>query len=74
MVDSEILSALIKKAGYTQTEIAKKLGITTMTLNRKIRNHTEFTASELFALSTILSIPIDSPIFFNTNVTDSKHS
>lgn len=72
MVDSYELMAQIKRKGFTQQDIADKLGITIVTLNRKIKNKNEFLTSELYRLSEILDIPIDSPIFFSRNVTDSN--
>lgn len=65
MVDSYELMAQIKRKGFTQQDIADKLGITIVTLNRKIKNKNEFLTSELYRLSEILDIPIDSPIFFS---------
>lgn len=63
MVDSYELMVQIKKKGFTQQDIADKLGINVVTLNRKIKNKNEFLTSELYRLSEILDIPIDSPIF-----------
>lgn len=74
MVDSYELMAQIKKKGFTQQDIADKLGINVVTLNRKIKNKNEFLTSELYRLSEILDIPIDSPIFFSHNVTNSNYS
>ena len=74
MIIGERIRKERKKKGFTQQDIADKLGINVVTLNRKIKNKNEFLTSELYRLSEILDIPIDSPIFFSHNVTNSNYS
>lgn len=40
----------LKQYGYTQKEVAEKLGITLVSLNRKLNNHVEFTPKEWNAI------------------------
>lgn len=56
MTNSLELELQIKRIGISKKEIAKRLGITDMTLFNKIRNETEFKASEIAALTEILML------------------
>ena len=60
------LEAVIKRAGVTKREIARKLGLSEMGLYKKIHNETEFKASEIMALSQLLNLlpPERDAIFF----------
>nr|DAM21430.1 MAG TPA: helix-turn-helix domain protein [Caudoviricetes sp.] len=49
----------IRAAGMTQTELAEKIGISAVTLNKKLRGHSEFTQSEIRSICQILQIPGD---------------
>ena len=73
MTDTYLLDAFIKKKGFSRADIAEELGISEMTLYRKLHNQSEFTASEIYKLSKVLNIPPGSPIFFSQEVTDGKH-
>ena len=57
-------SELIKN-GYTQASLAKKIGISQSTLNRKLRNNS-FTIEEAEAIIKILGIAQPSSVFFTT--------
>lgn len=72
MTDTYLLEAAIKKKGYSRASVAEELGISEMTLYRKLHNQTEFTASEIFKLSQLLDLPPGDPIFFSQEITDSK--
>ena len=56
MTDSKKLSDEIADSGITITAIAKKLGITREGFYKKLNNETEFKASEISALQTILRL------------------
>jgi len=47
VVDSNKLKAVLIENGFTQEAMANKLDIATFTLNEKINNKREFTASEM---------------------------
>ncbi len=56
MVRSEQLEALIFKSKKTKRDIANQLGITTMSLYKKIHNITEYKASEIEKMRIILNM------------------
>lgn len=56
MVRSEQLERIIFETKKTKRYIADQLGITTMSLNKKIHNITEYKASEIEKMRTILGI------------------
>lgn len=56
MTNTEKLNDYIVKSGYTRNYIAKAIGITRHSLYLKIRNFTEFKASEIEALCRLLCI------------------
>ena len=68
MTNTNKLKARIVEKGYTQEEIAKKLGCSMASVNYKINNKREFTADEFFALCKILSIEDPFEYFFVKNV------
>lgn len=53
------LKGRIVELGYTQGEIADKLGITLPRFNEKLNGKTDFWLSEIFELATLLDIPTD---------------
>lgn len=61
------LYALRKAKDLTQYEMAKQLGISTRTYNRKELGITQFTGNEMFMLSKFFDEPIEE-IFLPTNV------
>lgn len=71
MTNSIEFEVAVKRAGLTKREIAKNLGISEMSLYKKINNITEFKASELsklyklFGLETLES---QQKIFFSNEV------
>ena len=66
MVNSLLLKSIITKKGYTQSSVAKKIGITCQTFNAKINNKIEFKVGEVLALCKFLDISIQEKeeIFF----------
>lgn len=56
MTDTEELKSLIRDSGIKYVSIAKKLGITYYSLQKKIKNEREFKASEIAKLCDILRI------------------
>lgn len=56
MTNSLELELQIKRIGISKKEIAEKLNISEMSLFNKIRNVTEFKASEIAALTDILKL------------------
>lgn len=70
MTDSEKLNNAIAESGMKITAIAKKLGITREGFYRKLNNETEFKASEISAMQTILNLSNEArdSIFFAKEV------
>lgn len=62
--NSNKLKAKIIEEGFTQTQIAKKLGISFQSLCYKINNRIEFKASEIQKLCELLSIKDKDSYFF----------
>ena len=56
MTDTKELLKIIDDSGLKRIHIAKKLGIDRFSLYKKIRNETEFKASEIKKLCEILGI------------------
>lgn len=68
MTNTLKLRSLILEKGMTQDQVAKMLGISYQSFNRKVNNHCEFKASEIKALTNILDIKDVNDIFFAHNV------
>ena len=56
MTNSLELELQIKRIGISKKELAEKLNISEMSLFNKVRNVTEFKASEIVALTDILKL------------------
>lgn len=56
MTNSLELELQIKRIGISKKDLAKRLGISEMSLFNKIRNETEFKASEIVALTEALNL------------------
>lgn len=68
VTDTLKLVMAIKKAGLTQNEVAKRLGLSVMGFYQKMNNITEFKASEIAELYNLLSLQSleeQQQIFFN---------
>lgn len=70
MTNKDKLEEYIEQAGYKKAFIAKKLGITRYALILKINNKSEFKASEIDTLCTLLKIGVKErmAIFFAKQV------
>lgn len=56
MTDSVALRNAIEKSGLKYSKIASEMGISSYTLQKKIDNITEFKASEIVKLTSLLSL------------------
>ena len=56
MTNSKLLSEEISESGMSITFIAKKLGITREGFYKKLNNETEFKASEIVVLQSLLRL------------------
>lgn len=56
MTDTAKLAKRIEASGYKKSYIAKTLGITTHALSMKVRNLSEFKASEIDTICRLLGI------------------
>ena len=62
----KLLGRLMEK-GFTQAELAEEIGISAVTLNKKLRGYSEFTQSEITAICEKLNIPDgEIPAYFFT--------
>lgn len=70
MTNTKILKEKINDSGYKLVFLAKKLGITSYTFMKKIKNKTEFKATEIKTLSKMLKINQKETveIFFGTDI------
>ncbi len=70
MTNTEKLNEAIKNSGYKITHVASELNITYMALQNKIRNVTEFKASEIMKLKKLLKLTNGeaNSIFFDDRV------
>lgn len=56
MVNLEMLKAKIEESGMTIKAISERSGVKRYTLDRKIRGHGDFTASEIVGLTKALRL------------------
>jgi hypothetical protein len=70
MTNTELLRKKIDDSGYKLTFIAKQLGITYQGFLKKTNNETEFKATEIQILKTLLNLTDDERdcIFFASSV------
>jgi len=54
----------IKECGFTQQEVADRMGISSVTLGRKLNGFNDFKITEIEKLSTILQIPVSKLHFY----------
>ena len=64
MTNTNKLKGAIVSAGYTQAEVADKLGISSNSLSNKINNNSRFLVDEMFILIRLLGIKDYENIFF----------
>ncbi len=68
MINTKLLKSYFVKNGFTQEEIAKKIGISSQSLSDKINNKVQFKVDEVSSLCEILEITHDKDnIFFFKN-------
>lgn len=67
MTNTKALNQLVEDSGIKRQKIAEMLGISRHALNQKINNVTEFKASEILKLSSILGIKKKEVYFFCIN-------
>jgi len=56
VTNSKLLNLEIRKSGLSRVEVAKKLGLSLVSLGKKINNKVEFKASEIYKLIFLLDI------------------
>jgi len=56
MIDTEKLKGAVVAAGLTQAEIADKIGLSPTAFNNKVTNKTEFKASEIAKIVSLLNL------------------
>lgn len=66
MTNTALLEKYIEASGYKRSYIAKRIGITSYSLARKIDNKSEFKGSEIDILCKLLNIDVENrmAIFF----------
>ena len=68
MINTKLLKSYFVKNGFTQEEIAKKIGISSQSLSDKINHKVQFKVDEVSSLCEILEITHDKDnIFFFKN-------
>ncbi len=67
MYDYSKLLGIMKEQNITQETLAKSIGVSETTLNKKLNNNSQFKQDEMIAILNILGINISciSSIFFN---------
>lgn len=55
---AEEVRARIGRLHLTQTYVAKRTGMTTSTLSRRLTGESEFTVTELYRLAEVFGIPV----------------
>lgn len=63
-MDFSRLKGRMREKGVTQEELAKAIGISAASLNKKLNNKTDFCLRETFAIGKILSIEDATEYFF----------
>jgi DNA-binding XRE family transcriptional regulator len=56
MIDLNLLKETLKSRGYTQEKMAKSLGITTYTLNRKLLGVFDFKGREMNQIAAMMKL------------------
>ena len=62
--DYSKLLGLMRERGARQEDLAKAIGISTSTLNRKLKGHAYFTQAEIAGAKAFLEIESADPYFF----------
>ena len=66
MYDYSRLLGLMREKGITQESLAKSIGISDTSLNKKLKNNSQFKQDEMLSILSILNQPISNigTIFF----------
>lgn len=67
-MNSNKLKGKMIENGYSQSKMAKEIGISVQTLNAKLNGRTQFTLDEVVKITSILRINNPIEIFFNNTV------
>ncbi len=70
MINSRLLKAAIVEKGMTQSDVAKKIGISYQSLSDKINNKTNFRVDEVTMLCAVLGIESKRDKIFFANKID----
>ena len=70
MINTKLLEKKISDSGMTMVSLAEKTGISRESLYNKLKENTEFKASEIFSLSKVLRLSTREryAIFFDSEV------
>ena len=72
-MNANILRGKMAERGYTQSQLAKQLGITPQALNAKLNNRSEFRLSEVVKIIEILGMENPAGVFFAPDVPNMQH-
>lgn len=64
LTNTNLIKARIIEKGLNQVEVSRRIGISYQSLNNKINNKTEFTATEILKLCRILDISSEKDAYF----------
>lgn len=64
-VNSNLLKGKIKEKAYTQSDIAKEIGVSLQSFNSKINGKRKFTLDEVVKICKVLKIEEPNQIFFS---------
>lgn len=64
------LKGIMREKNYSQNKLAKRIGITTQSLNAKLNGRSQFTIEEAINIITVLKIIKPEEIFFNNTVSN----
>lgn len=56
--DTRRIKAAIIISGFSCKSLGQKIGVTNRTMSNKLQGHTDFTRSEMLAISRVLGVPI----------------
>ena len=64
------LKGIMREKNYSQNKLAKRIGITTQSLNAKLNGRSQFTIEEAINIIIVLKIIKPEEIFFNNTVSN----
>lgn len=64
------LKGIMREKNYSQNKLAKRIGITTQSLNAKLNGRSQFTIEEAINIIAVLKIIKPEEIFFNNTVSN----